>query len=219
MDVRTTAEPGMRLFVAAYPSVEALDDLAAFVSTLGMARYAAENNVNVRIAARNLWHVTLAFLGEVPGERLDAAATALDEATTLDEATALDEAATLDKAAMAQAYLRIGGGGKFGRGRFTIVWVGLRGDVDSLAATARSVRARLRKARLPYDEKPFRPHLTLARPSSRAPDSIVASDVMALDMYEGPEWACDEICLVSSQQGPKPAHEIIHRAKIVQPGV
>jgi RNA 2',3'-cyclic 3'-phosphodiesterase len=185
----------VRLFIAAYPSEEALDDLESVLSNLGMVRHASANQVNVRLTRRELWHVTLAFLGDV--ERVEAAAQALDSV------------------AGSAAVLRIGGGGKFGRGRFTIVWAGLRGDVDALARTAASARAQIRRVRLQYDKKPFRPHVTIARPGDRAPAAVVAADVAALEAYDGPDWTSDEICLVSSRQGPRPVYEIIHRVKIV----
>jgi 2'-5' RNA ligase len=186
----------MRLFVAAYPSLEALDDLADFIGRLGLARYGVQQEVNVRLTARELWHVTMAFLGEVPEERVDAGASALDNLSAQ------------------QSTLRIGGGGRFGRGRFTLMWAGLRGEVDVLAATAAGVRSALRKSRLRYDRKPFRPHLTIARPGDRAPAAIVAADIVALNQYDGPEWICDEICLVRSHLGPKPAYEVLHRVRL-----
>ena len=58
----------MRLFVAVEPPAEALDQLAAFTAGLEVVR------TGTRVTARHLWHVTLAFLGEVPEERVAAMA-------------------------------------------------------------------------------------------------------------------------------------------------
>lgn len=190
----------MRLFVAVYPSQEALDDLAAYIDESPLAHFGSQNQVNVRLTARGLWHVTLAFLGEVPTERVD------------------EVAAAIGAVPGAPARLRVGGGGKFGRGRFTILWAGLRGDVERLNAVAKAVRSQLKRARVQYDRKPFRPHLTIARPGDRAPAAITAADVERLAAYDGPDWTCDEVCLVSSDLGPQPRHEIIERFKITQPG-
>lgn len=44
-----------------------------------------------------------------------------------------------------------------------IVWVGLKGDLKSLAALQKSIRSELKKAGLWFDEKPFIPHLTIGR--------------------------------------------------------
>src|SRR3712207_7351867 len=40
--------------------------------------------------------------------------------------------------------------------------------------------------------KPYRPHLTLARPGDRVDRAGVAADVAALDGYRGPEWPRSE---------------------------
>jgi 2'-5' RNA ligase len=67
-----------------------------------------------------------------------------------------------------------------------------------------AVRRALRRARLPYDPKPFRPHLTLARPGDRVD---VRADVAELTGYRGPEWPVEEIHLVRSHLGPKPTYD------------
>lgn len=185
----------MRLFVATYPSTAALDDLEAMTRELDVSKVAA-GGTNVRITSRSLWHVTLAFLGDVPDERLVDVARAVDRAT--------------DRAGVAQPRLNIAGGGRFGRGRFTVLWAGLRGDTDGLGALAAAVTSELRHARLPYDPKRFHPHLTIARPGDRAPSSVIAEDIATLDSYRGPQWTCSEIFLVASHQGPKPVHEAVH---------
>src|SRR6185369_1796907 len=75
---RTTSR--VRLFVAAYPSRTALEHLATEVTSLPMVAYARDRDTNVRLANPALWHVTLAFLGDVEDERLDSAIGALDAA-------------------------------------------------------------------------------------------------------------------------------------------
>jgi 2'-5' RNA ligase len=183
----------VRLFVAAYPPENACADLAATVDRLAVGR-AADQGVNARLAARANWHVTLAFLGEVPDERLD------------DVRAALVAAVARWRAKQAPTQLRLGGGGRFGRGRFTVLWVGLRGDVGPLAALATAVRKELKRARLPYDPKPFRPHLTLARPGDRVD---VRGDVAALKAYEGPPWTAEAVRLVRSHLGPHPTYDTL----------
>ncbi|MEV0713517.1 2'-5' RNA ligase family protein, partial [Asanoa sp. NPDC050611] len=59
----------MRLFVAAYPSSEAVADLAAFVGALRVGQAAAAGT-NTRLARPETYHLTLAFLGDVADERL-----------------------------------------------------------------------------------------------------------------------------------------------------
>jgi RNA 2',3'-cyclic 3'-phosphodiesterase len=188
----------VRLFVAAYPSAEALADLAETVSSLPMAAYAREHSVNARLADPALWHLTLSFLGEVPDDLLGAAIDAVSAAAA---------------AVPAPDPMRLSGGGTFGRGRFTTAWVGLSGG--ELSAAAATVRRALRRARLPYDRKPFRPHLTIARPGDRVPRPVLAESIASLDRYAGPRWTVGELCLVSSRLGPKPEHQVLHRAPLV----
>ncbi len=187
----------MRLFAAAYPSRAALDHLGAEVTSLPMVAYARDHDANLRLANPALWHVTLAFLGDVEDDRLDLAIGALDAAAA---------------SVSAPAPIRIAGGGRFGRGRFTTAWAGLAGgDLEPSAAAARRA---LKHARLPYDRKPFRAHLTIARPGDRVPRPILDESLARLAAYAGPEWTLDEMCLVSSHLGPKPWHETVHRAPI-----
>jgi 2'-5' RNA ligase len=191
----------VRLFVAVQPPPAVLDHLADAVGGLAVSTV-AEQGINARVAARHLWHVTLAFLGEVPDEQAERAVEALDRAG----------------ATAAPVRLRIAGGGRFGKGRFTVLWVGLGGEVPVLRALAQSVTAQLRHARLPYDRKPFRPHLTIARPGDRLAPEQLAADLAALDGYEGPEWTVTEVVLMRSHLGPKPTHDLVHAAKLGAPG-
>jgi 2'-5' RNA ligase len=179
----------VRLFVAAYPPERACAHLAATVDTLAVGRAAAAG-VNARLASRANWHLTLAFLGDVPDERADDAATALHAAVAAWRG--------------GRPELWLGGGGRFGRGRFTIMWVGLGGEVDALTRLGRAVRGELRRSRLPYDRKPLRPHLTLARPGDRVD---VTDDLAALRRYEGPPWEVSELALVRSHLGPHPSYD------------
>ncbi|HEY2791391.1 MAG TPA: RNA 2',3'-cyclic phosphodiesterase [Micromonosporaceae bacterium] len=188
----------MRLFVAVYPSPEALDDLEHTVGALQMARL---EGVNPRLTARPLWHVTLAFLGEVPEPKVPEAARALDRASE----------------SVPRPALRCAGGGRFGRGRFTLLWAGLAGDVEALTRVSRTVRRELRASRLRFDEKRFAPHLTIARPGDRVPVPMIAADLATLAAYRGPLWSPTAIELVASHLGPQPRHEVIHAAEIGGP--
>jgi len=185
----------VRLFVAAYPPAPVADDLAGLVATLAVARTAADG-VNTRLVPTATWHITLAFLGEVPdGRRLEVEA-------------ALEAAAARWRAEHAEPpVVRVQGGGRFGRGRFTILWAGLAGDVEALRALATAVRRELRRARLPCDGKLFRPHLTLARPGDRVPTGAVQADVAALRDHTGPAWRVGELRLMRSHLGPKPSYD------------
>jgi RNA 2',3'-cyclic 3'-phosphodiesterase len=180
----------LRLFVGAYPPPEAAAHLGELVSRLELGRPQPPGH-SLRLAATERWHVTLAFLGEVPDDRVAVVSSALLSVHPPDLA------------------LRIAGGGRFGRGRFTTVWAGLRGDVDELRNLARATRRQLKRSRLPFDTKPFRPHVTLARPGDRLPAEALARDLEALDGYEGPQWTVTDVRLVRSFLGPEPRYETV----------
>jgi 2'-5' RNA ligase len=183
----------VRLFVASYPPERARVHLAAVVDELAVGRAAAAG-VNARLAPRENWHLTLAFLGDVPEER------GIDVETALGRGVA----ASVD---LRPPRLRLAGGGRFGRGQFTVLWAGVTGDIRPLTSLARALRRELRRKRLPYDERPLRPHLTIARPGDRLAREAIDADVAMLRAYEGPEWTVDRIWLVRSRLGPKPTYD------------
>lgn len=177
-----------RLFVAVRPPVSALTELADMVDGLASARAGA------RLTDRSRWHITVAFLGEVPETRVPDATAAV--------------AAAAERSSMVR--LRIAGGGRFGRGRFSILWAGVAGETDqdlsSFERLARAVRQELRRSRLPYDDKPFRPHLTLARPGGKLDEATIRSDVDALRQHGGTAFTVDRVWLYRSRLGPDPRH-------------
>ncbi|MEO3743600.1 RNA 2',3'-cyclic phosphodiesterase [Plantactinospora sp. B5E13] len=196
----------MRLFVAVYPPVEVVDDVMAQVRRLRVGAV-ADTGVNVRLADRANLHVTVAFLGEVPDDRLPEVAKALDRAVQTWRKPPIRRRDRQAVPEPSPLRLRLGGGGRFGRGRFTVLWVGLLGDVAALRRLADVSRRELRRARLPYDSRPFRPHLTLARPGDRIDRESVDEDLRTLDGYLGPSWPATELVLVRSQLGPRPTYD------------
>ena len=175
----------MRLFVGLVPPSAALDDLDAACAPLRTGR------ADLRWTSRELWHVTLAFLGEVTGEPLPGLLPRLERAASRHRAFCLSLAA----------------GGAFPSAtRANVLWCGLSGDRKALGDTALSVRAGARWAgAVPDEKKPFRPHVTLAR--CRAP-ADARTIVAALSGYQGPSWTVEEIHLVrSTLDGAQPRYE------------
>ncbi|MET8549171.1 RNA 2',3'-cyclic phosphodiesterase [Micromonospora zamorensis] len=176
----------MRLFVAVYPPPESVEHLGAQVARLRVGAAAAAGS-NVRLADPAHLHVTLAFLGDVEAARLVEVESALGLA-----------AEGFSDGRNALPRYSLGGGGRFGQGRSTVLWVGLRGEVEALHVLAGLVRSRLRQARLPCDARPFRPHLTVARPGDRMDLADIEADRTDLDDYQGPEWPATELLLMRS---------------------
>jgi 2'-5' RNA ligase len=178
------------MFVAVDPPEVAVADLGAVVDTLAVSR-ANEPGRSTRLAARDRWHITLAFLGDVSVTATDRVVAALTSGA--------DDGDPPGPVAFA-------GGGTFGRGNFTILWAGMGGDVPGLRRLAGSVRSELRRRHVWFDGKGFRPHLTISRPGSRLTREQVADDVAVLEAYEGPLWSVDAVHLVASELGPKPIY-------------
>jgi len=179
----------LRLFAAVYPPAPAVEHLVSFVSGLRVGLAAAEG-VNTRLARADTLHVTMAFLGDVADDRLTAVTAAL--------ARAVDGPAPS---------VCLTGGGRFGRGAFTVLWTGLGGDVDALRGLAGTLRRSLKKARLPHDDRPWKPHLTIARPGDRLDRAAIDADRAALAAYRGPVWPAAEVVLMRSHLGPRPTYD------------
>jgi 2'-5' RNA ligase len=132
----------VRLFVA----VELPDALRQRLNEMQRALDGA--SLQVRWVRSEGIHLTLKFLGEVAQDRLDAIGAALAQV------------------APRHAPLRLEGRGIGAfpeRGRPRVIWAGLTGDVEQIAALARSVEEALEPLGFPRETRPFRPHLTLGR--------------------------------------------------------
>lgn len=126
----------MRLFYAILLPDELLDALCAVQDALraGMVR--------ANFSRRENLHLTLAFLGETQN---------------------LDGARRAGEGLAARSFpLRLRGAGSFSRGGTGIFWAGVE-ESQALSALQEELAARLRGEGFRLEERPFRPHLTLAR--------------------------------------------------------
>jgi len=178
----------VRLFVALWPPQEVVEELRAAVAAV------RDLAPGVRWTTPEQWHLTLAFLGEV------------DEAHGADLEVRLARAA----ARHAPATLRLAGAGRFGD---RVLFVKVTGDVVPVRHLAASVTAAARRARIDVDERPYRPHLTLARAAARRQHADgggqdealrLAPVAAALDAFAGSPWSAGELCLVRSHLGRAP---------------
>ncbi len=179
----------MRLFVGLAPPVAVLDDLEAACAPL------RSSHADLRWTSRELWHVTLVFLGEV------------------DEGSLVRLLPRLERAARRHDPfgLSLAGAGAFpGPARANVLWSGLSGDRKALGELALSVGAGARRAGTPPpDARRYRPHVTLAR--CRAPVDV-RPVVAELSGYQGPTWTVEEIYLIRSTlaheaRGGQPRYE------------
>ena len=179
----------MRLFVAVNLPTELTDRAAALLPPALPA---------LKRVRPELMHVTLAFLGWTPDERLDA----VSEAT---------RAAASGRRAFD---LSFSGAGRFpASGRARVVWLGIGAGSDALAALAGSVATELRDRQIFFDDRPFAPHLTLARVRDEASGAEARTIAAAVDAIAVPDLRArvDRIALVESvlsSKGPRYADRL-----------
>ncbi len=195
-------QPSERLFVAVDPSPEAVAHLGTFVDGLQVSLANAAGH-STRLTRRENWHITVAFIGDVPGRRVPVASAVVDEVAST----------------VTPLHLCVAGGGTFGGRRDPIVWAGIGGEVEGLRRLARLLQRALRRARLPVDERPPRPHLTIARPGQRVPAGQIATDVGRLSSYEGPQWMATALYVMRSEieqtpTGPIPRYTALTSAPL-----
>jgi RNA 2',3'-cyclic 3'-phosphodiesterase len=182
----------VRLFVGLAPPSAALDDLDAACAPFRLARD------DLRWTGRELWHLTLAFLGEVSEEGLARLVPWLESAAGRQRPFTL----------------RVAGGGAFSNpARANVLWSGMSGDDGALADLAAAVATAARLAGItPHDAyRGFTPHLTLAR--CRAPVDV-REIVARLDGYQGPGWTVEEIYLIRSTLDRQPRYETLQTWKL-----
>ncbi|WP_370151250.1 RNA 2',3'-cyclic phosphodiesterase [Streptacidiphilus sp. EB129] len=173
----------MRLFVAVVPPPAAIQELTGVVAALrGLPQGRA-----LRWTGEPTWHVTLAFLGQVEAEAvsgLEARLAAVAEGRPAPE-------------------LRLAGGGCFGD---RALWAGLRGDTGPLRALAEAVTDAARSTGVDLDDRPFRPHLTLARTAGRSTAGGLGPLAAALTDFSGSSWTATPLRLIRSHLGAGPPH-------------
>lgn len=98
-------------------------------------------------------HLTLKFLGNIPFNRVTEVAKAMDEATR----------------GASPFYLEISGLGGFPNLKQPrVIWVGIKGEIDKLLSLQQNIDSALALLGFVREERPFVPHLTLARIKERA---------------------------------------------------
>ncbi|MFD7641975.1 RNA 2',3'-cyclic phosphodiesterase [Kitasatospora sp. NPDC059795] len=170
--------PTRRLFVALAPPDDAKDELARALQPAYAAYPLLRWN---RIAD---WHITLAFLGELPSAAVPVLRSTLPGAA----------------AAHPAPRLALHGGGHFD-GR--LLWSGVTGDLDGLHELASDVRELIRAHGLDFRDRPLHPHLTLARSRRDDPTSVPLAAAGLAD-FAGRSWPAERLHLVGSNTGRGP---------------
>ncbi|HEX2904082.1 MAG TPA: RNA 2',3'-cyclic phosphodiesterase [Jatrophihabitans sp.] len=167
----------MRMFVAVRPPEPVLESLAAFVEP----RRSEESAL--RWTEPESWHITLAFMADVPDADLDELLERLS-----------------DTAAAATGFeLSLADAGAFPNpNRAKLLWTGVAGAVPLLAHLAANVRSACNRAGITTAGGDYRPHLTLAR-IGRPLNVTRWLQVFAL--YRSEPWLVRELVLYESSPG------------------
>ena len=137
----------------------------------------------------DLMHITLAFLGRVADERLEAAIEAARAAVRGSPAFEV----SLDHA------------GRFPpNGRPRVVWLGIGTGLDELTGLAADVARELRQRAFALEDRPVSPHLTLARvpPDATGPGSRTIAAAIESLTIPALRLTVDRVAVVESRLSP-----------------
>src|SRR5262249_15155359 len=99
--------------------------------------------------------------------------------------------------------LRFAGAGAFGGKRPRVLWAGVAGPVDALAAAQRDVVSALSPLGFPPEDRPYSAHLTLARARDPRGDPALAACAAALARDDFGPTRVEAIMLYRSELSPK----------------
>lgn len=174
-----------RLFVA-FPLPPSVQDA---LNNLRRQLAARLPGPGIKWASPHQYHLTLKFLGDV------------DQETVPELSAAVEKAG----ASCSPLQLSTAGLGVFPHPRRPkVIWVGIGGDLDDLAR----LQARIETALEPWcprEERPFHPHVTLAR--IKAPHRSLSRALSAFlekgAPIESQPWSCDAVELIQSDLNPE----------------
>lgn len=185
--------PGRRLFVGVPLPHEASAAVAEVVATV-RASTLAPGSRDVRWVRLDGLHLTLRFLGPTPTERIVPTTTAVLRAAA---------------AFRGPIDVELGHAGSFPPGRRPrALWIGLTAGAEALSELARGVETTLAEAGWAPVDRPFRPHLTLARSDGVASGAQVGDRLSALMADRRIGFRVDTVGLYESVTGGGPARYV-----------
>ena len=192
------AEDLDRLFVGVPVPGEALAACAALLDGV-RARHGGRG---VRWVSTENLHLTLRFLGLLPPSRVSAMAEAVDAAAV----------------GVSPIQVVLAGAGAFpGDRRPRAIWLGIERGADELGAISRALDAALVLSGMASDDRPFHPHLTVARTDAAGTSGSLA---VAADLRVAAEgwrvtFTADRLVLYRSHLGGgPPRYEPVHEATL-----
>lgn len=146
-----------------------------------------------RWVAKHQYHITLKFLGEI------------SETDVAEVRSAVEEAAARHRRGIHLIAKDIGAFPNVSRAR--IVWVGVGGEVNVLRSVQADIEEQLADRGFNRDERPFVPHITIARSRSHHP---LPPSLQAYAEHDFGRWRADIIEIVESQLTASGPRYIIH---------
>jgi len=179
-----------RLFVAVHLSPDASASLGAWADKLK-----PQASFRKWVHPQD-YHITVQFLGDTPRERIPE----------------LTEGLSAAAAEHAPFTLGVHEAGVFGASVSPrILWAGIRGDVDALAKLQRSVVSRMETYGFVPEDRPYRPHITIAR-------KFQGDEKFSMDIIGSPpvniQWDVHELVLFRTNLHATPMYEIVGVARL-----
>jgi 2'-5' RNA ligase len=160
-----------------------------------------------RLSTPRPWHITLAFLGDVPHEDLLAVCLAAEDVAALHP----------------RLTLKLQGVGAFpDAARPRVVWAGVAGpDLDALRELQADLAKSLARLGFPGDHRPYHPHLTLGRLNPRRGTSSEISRVLTrfASWSAGPITFTEVVVFSSTLSPDGPEYAPLGRARLVGKGM
>ena len=174
----------LRLFFALWPPEAVARDLHAWAAAVHVKAEAAQAGSGGRVTRESTIHLTLAFLGDLPGDRV----APLIECGRRVRAAPID--LTLDEARWWK--------------HNQIVWAGPHLLPEALGELVGQLETRLKEAGFEIEAREFKAHVTLVRRASIAEEH--------LPPFEPSGWRAEEFVLVSSVLTPQgPGYKVLAR--------
>lgn len=190
----------MRLFTAIELGDEVRDRAGSLVDELRRRTGSMAPRARLTWVAPERMHLTLRFIGEVDDARAERVLRALRPPI-----------------GAAPFVVRWGSPGAFpGRGAPRVLWIGVQSGVEGLETLETEVSRRLDTVGLPRDERPYRPHLTLAR--VREPAGLRAAALFDRLTPQMGETRVGAITLFESRLSPKGPTYIALQQTPLRPG-
>lgn len=183
--------PGRRIFAAIPLAADARSAVEALVGAVRSTADPSEREVRwVRLEGL---HVTLRFIGPTLDQRIPAALEAVQAAAV--QATPFE--------------VGLAGAGAFPDAiRPRALWLGIGKGVDELSALTRAIDRELAARGWSVEDRPFRPHLTLARSDGVGSGSRTAARLMMEADGLDVRWNVDRVVLFESVTGGGPARYV-----------